>query len=185
MAAPHTQRVQSGTGPETIRALRRALVGGLLPDTYRAGQGQTVALPASRTDPSRHCDRHGRRAPIMTAVSQWQLPIDSIDHARSLHRMLFETKFDETPADAFLGSPHIAAIQHRLLDLLTTPSRASGGSNGDRRTSTPTESITSAATSNSRRSGPPCRPTPADTTSKTSSPRSSPSPELLEELASL
>lgn len=55
----------------------------------------------------------------MTAVTQWQLPLDSIDQARSLHRMLFEIKFDEMPADAFLGSPHIAAVQHRLIDMLT------------------------------------------------------------------
>jgi hypothetical protein len=37
MAAPSVERVQTGTGPETIRALRRALVGGLLPDTYVSG----------------------------------------------------------------------------------------------------------------------------------------------------
>jgi hypothetical protein len=30
-------RVETGTGPETIRILRRAIVGGLLPDTYVAG----------------------------------------------------------------------------------------------------------------------------------------------------
>src|SRR5204863_8855514 len=35
--APTHTRVQTGTGPETIRELRRALVAGLLPDTYVSG----------------------------------------------------------------------------------------------------------------------------------------------------
>jgi transposase-like protein len=59
------------------------------------------------------------RKQTMTRMTQWQLPLDGVDEARSLHRMLFEVKFDETPADTFLGSPHIAAIEHRLIDMLT------------------------------------------------------------------
>lgn len=50
-------------------------------------------------------------------MNQWQLPLGGLDQARSLHRMLMERKFDG-PADEFFGSPHIAAIQHSLADML-------------------------------------------------------------------
>lgn len=40
-----TPRVQTGSGPETIRVLRRALAGGLLPDTYVSG-GALVHMEA-------------------------------------------------------------------------------------------------------------------------------------------
>jgi hypothetical protein len=53
----------------------------------------------------------------MAGVNHWQLPLGGLDQARSLHRMLMDRKFD-CPADEFFGSPHIAAIQHSLADML-------------------------------------------------------------------
>src|SRR3954451_16063950 len=45
MTASRLGRVQTGTGPETIRELSRALVDGLLPDTYVSG-GALVHMEA-------------------------------------------------------------------------------------------------------------------------------------------
>src|SRR3954451_20949927 len=45
MTTPRLGRVQTGTGPETIRELSRALVAGLLPDTYVSG-GALVHMEA-------------------------------------------------------------------------------------------------------------------------------------------
>lgn len=53
----------------------------------------------------------------MAAVDQWQLALDGLDQTRSLHRMLMDRKFD-CPPDEFFGSPHIAAVQHRLVDMM-------------------------------------------------------------------
>ena len=51
-------------------------------------------------------------------MNHWQLPLDGLDQARSLHRMLNGSansgRLDEFP----LGSPHIAAIQNRLADMI-------------------------------------------------------------------
>lgn len=49
-------------------------------------------------------------------MNLWQLPLDGLDDARSLHRMLMDRKFCRL--DEFSGSPHIATIQHRLADMI-------------------------------------------------------------------
>ena len=49
-------------------------------------------------------------------MNHWQLPLDGLDQARSLHRMLMDRKFSRL--DEFSGSPHIAAIQNRLADMI-------------------------------------------------------------------
>ncbi|MFB7739728.1 hypothetical protein ACFC08_36380 [Streptomyces sp. NPDC056112] len=53
------------------------------------------------------------------------LEFASLNEARALHKMLFEHKFD-TPEGVFFGSPLIAAIQHRLLELVIDADSADG-----------------------------------------------------------
>lgn len=53
------------------------------------------------------------------------LEFASLNEARALHKMLFERKFD-SPEGIFFGSPFIAAVQHRLLELIIKADSANG-----------------------------------------------------------
>jgi hypothetical protein len=65
-----------------------------------------------------HAARNRQHKQTMTAMNHWQLPLDGLDQARSLHRMLTDRKL--TRLDEFAGSPHIATIQHRLADMIAS-----------------------------------------------------------------